>query len=429
MVTETKAAVQMGRRNFLGVTAAAGGLLLVKPSQVRGTQANSALRVGLLGCGGRGTHVADVLLEHPNTRMVALADLFADQLENGKHHFDEIAGGKGYAGIDTRLMFKGSKAFRRVAECKEVDLIILSTPDYFHPQHLEAVVEAGKHVYCEKPAAVDVVGCKRFLEIGKRAEGRLSLDVGFNVRHAPPFAELVRRIHAGAIGEVAAVSSFYHAPKIDYPPRPNASPLEARIRNFYWDRVLSGDVIVDQNIHMIDICNWALQTHPVKAIGTGGRKVRNDGGNTWDHFSVVFTYPGGRHVSFNSVQFGETFWDVGTRFFGAKGMAESYYSGVAHVVGPEPWRWPRPAEPAGAAADPMNLAFSGVQDADANKTRDFVDSIVSGKYHNQSAEGAEAALSAILGRMAAYSGREVTWDEMLASNQSYGEIDLASLDG
>jgi myo-inositol 2-dehydrogenase/D-chiro-inositol 1-dehydrogenase len=187
-------------------------------------------------------------------------------------------------------------------------------------------------------------------------------------------------------------------------------------------------VIVDQNIHMIDICNWALQAHPVKAVGTGGRKVRNDGGNTWDHFSVIFTYPKGVQVSFNSVQFGETFWDVGARFFGSKGMAESYYSGVANVVGPEPWKWARPAEPAGAAADPMNLAFSGLGDADFSKTRTFVDSILSGKFHNQSAVGAEAAFSAILGRMAAYSGREVTWDEMLASNQAFKAIDLTPLD-
>lgn len=429
MLDRTRAAA-LDRRRFLGTAAGAAGFLIVKPEQVRGSQANSAIRIGLLGCGSRGTGVVTAFVDHTNTRVTALADLFADQLERAKKHWEETAAKKGYAGPEAKYMFRGPRAYRQIAETDGCDMIVLSTPDYFHPEHLDAVVTAGKHVYCEKPAAVDVAGCKRFTEIGKRAEGRLSLDIGFNVRWGPAFREMVRRVRGGAIGEVAFAHIFYHAPGIGYPPRPNVSPTELRIRNFYWDRVLSGDVIVDQNIHVIDICNWIMQAHPVKAVGTGGRRVRKDPGDVWDHWSMTFYYPGDRKASFNSVQFGDTFWDVGGRFFGTRGLAESYYSGIARVIGPEPWVWERPAASGNDAADMMNLAFSGLRGSENDKAVAFIESITTGKYHNQSAEGAQSALSAILGREAAYAGRPMTWDELLVSNQSYeGAIDLRSFEG
>jgi hypothetical protein len=164
------------------------------------------------------------------------------------------------------------------------------------------------------------------------------------------------------------------------------------------------------------------------AAGTGGRSVRQDPGNIWDHWAVTFFYPNDVVVSFNSVQFGKKFWDVGVRFFGDKGVAESYYSGAARIVGDQSWNFR--AEP----TKPGNQAFSaagdfdGLAGAEAVKTKAFVDSITSGKFHNQAATGAESALSAILGRMAAYSGHEVTWEEMIRSNQSYeGAVDLSKL--
>jgi myo-inositol 2-dehydrogenase/D-chiro-inositol 1-dehydrogenase len=286
-------------------------------------------------------------------------------------------------------------------------------------------VEAGKHVYCEKPAGVDVVSCKRFIEVGKRADGRLSLAVGFNVRWASQFTETIGRIQGGAIGKIGAVAGFYHAPGISYPDRGNISSLERRIRNFYWDRVLSGDVIVDQNIHIIDLCNWGLQARPLKACGTGGRKIRTDPSDIWDHWSVSYTYPGDIHFNFNSVQFGDSFWDVGIRFLGGQGVGEAYYKRVARITGANPWTFEAPAagETGSAGGD-----FEGLKDSEPNKVKAFYESIVSGKFLNESKEGAESALSAILGRMACYSGEEVTWDEMMGSNQSYqGEIDLSKL--
>jgi len=422
----------VGRREFMSTAAAAAGLMIIKPQLVRGTAANSSLRVGLLGCGGRGTHVATALSQHPNARYVALADLFSDQLDKAKLHFDGIAAKKGYAGIDPKLMFKGPKAYQAIIESDQVDAVHIATPDFFHPEHLAAVIAGDKHCYCEKPTGVDVRGAKRILELGRKVEGHLSLDIGFQIRYAPPYVEMVKRIHAGAIGKIAQGSVYYHATALNYPPRrPDITPLELRIRNFYWDRVISGDIIVDQSLHVIDICNWVLKNHPLKAVGAGGRKVRDDWGNIWDHFDVIFTYPDNVRVSLNHVQLGNSLWDVAERFFGSKGVSESHYSGVVGIYGQEPWSWDgggRAIPPStnlyalgtGGTAEQAAGAFHGALDeADPEKTKAFVDSILTGKYHNQAAQGVESTLSAILGRTAAYSGREVTWDELLASDQYY----------
>ncbi len=417
------------RRDFVG---AAAGLMLIRPELVRGTAANSAIRLGLIGCGGRGTGVATSFATHTNTRVVALADLLPGQLEKAKAHFDDLAKKKGYAGIDPKLMFKGPKAYQELVSSKEVDMVQISTINYFHPEHLEAAVNAGKHVYCEKPVGVDVASCKRVMRIGEKAKGKLSLEVGFQIRSAPPFAELVKRIHAGALGRIACCSAHYHATAIEYPPRTNMSPTEVRIRNWYWDRILSGDIIVDQNIHVIDTCNWILQGHPVKATGACARKVRTDSGDCMDHFSVTFHYPDQVHVTFDSVQFGNKLWDVTERFFGSKGVSESPYSGPMRIIGDEPWDW---EEWSGKKRSGEKAAFSvtgeftdNLAQADEMKQKGFIESIVTRKYHNQAQTGAESALSAILARTAAYTGREVTWEELLKSAQAYDAgLDLTKL--
>src|SRR5215470_14790135 len=261
---------QIDRRSFLGSAAATAGFVMINPSLMRGTQANSAVRVGLLGCGGRGTEDATNLLD-AGARIVALADLFQDQLDAGRIHFNQLLQAKNFPILDTTQLFVGPDAYQKIAASKEVDAIVVATPPYFHPQHLEAVVAAGKHVYCEKPVAVDVPGALKVMDIGRRAEGKLSLDVGFQIRDCPPFVELVRRIHAGALGRIVCAESHYLTGYIDGPAWPNASANERRLRNWIYDRVLSGDIIVEQNIHVIDTCNWILQAHPVKATARGGR--------------------------------------------------------------------------------------------------------------------------------------------------------------
>lgn len=420
----------IGRREFIGAAAAAS-LVILKPEWVGGTAANSAVRLGVLGCGGRGTAVATSFVNNTTTRVVALADLFPDQLDRAKKVFDDLAKSKGYAGVDPSLMFRGPKAYEQLAASKEIDAILITTPPYFHPEHLEAVVAAGKHVYCEKPVAVDVQGAKRVMRVGEKAQGRLSLDVGFQIRSAPPFVEMVNRIHGGALGRIACGQAYYYTGPIDRPTWPTASPAERRIRNWVYDRVLSGDILVEQNVHVIDVCNWILQGHPVKAAGTGGRKVRTDHGDCWDHFALVFTYPEDVHVSFGSTQFEKGWWDVCQRFFGSKGVSEAHYERPVRIVGDEPWEWEKEEGPPPAKPGQFSTTgtFKGALDqADPEKQKAFVESIVSGKFHNQAAHGAESALSAMLGRKAAYTGEPVTWDQLLRSDEAWdANLDLDRL--
>ena len=186
--------IKMRRREFLGTAAtAAVGFTILKPSQIRGTEANSAVRLGILGCGGRGTTVGTGFIDNTNTRVVALADRFEDQLATAQKHFDEHQSQKGYPAIDPSQLFKGPNASDQIVTSKEVDAILVSTPPFFHPQHLEKVVSAGKHVYLEKPVGIDVPGVNRVLQAATKISGKLSLAVGFQIRKAPPFVELVKR--------------------------------------------------------------------------------------------------------------------------------------------------------------------------------------------------------------------------------------------
>jgi len=184
---ESNCSDKMDRRKFIGAAAASAGILFINPSLVRGTAANSAVRVGLLGCGGRGTEDATNLVDTGGARVVALGDLFPDQLATARAHFDQIQQAKGYSALDAGQLFVGPNAYQQIAASKEVDAIVVATPPYYHLSHLEAVTAAGKHVYLEKPVAVDVPGALKVIEIGKRTEGKLSFDVGFQIRDCPPF--------------------------------------------------------------------------------------------------------------------------------------------------------------------------------------------------------------------------------------------------
>ncbi len=428
---ETSRLDKVDRRKFLGTAAATAGILLLKPELVRGTAANSAVRVGLLGCGGRGTEDATNLIDTGGARVVALADLFQDQLERARDNFNKLQQDKGYAALDTSQLFVGPNAFQQIAASKEVDAIVIATPPFYHPQHLEAAAAAGKHVYLEKPVAVDVPGAKKVMEIGKRAGGKLSLDVGFQIRDCPPFVELVKRIHGGALGKIICGESYYFASYLDRPAWPNATPVERRLRNWVYDRALSGDIIVEQNIHVIDICNWVLKSHPVKVSASGGRAGRPADGDVYGNYNVLFHYPDGVDVTFSSTQFSKGWWEVTERFFGTKGTSQSPYTGPLGIWGEEPWQFEAPpAKDAGQAAFSATGKFttSNLEFADREKKKAFVESITSGNFHNQADKGAESALSCIMARTAAYTGREVSWEDMLKSHEtSDPKIDLSKL--
>lgn len=421
---------KLDRRKFVGAAAAAAGMMFIKPDLVRGTAANSAIRVGLLGCGGRGTEDANNLVDTGGARVVALGDLFQDQLDKARETFNKMQQAKGYAALDGAQLFVGPDAFHQIASSKELDAIVIATPPYYHPRHLEAAIAAGKHVYLEKPVAVDVPGAKKVIEIGKRAEGKLSLDVGFQIRDCPPFVEMVKRIHGGALGKIICGESHYFASYLERPAWPEASAVERRLRNWVYDRVLSGDIIVEQNIHVIDICNWVLKSHPLKASASGGRAGRPADGDVYGNYNVLFRYPGGVDVTFSSTQFSKGWWEVTERFFGTKGTSQSPYTGPLGIWGDEPWQ----AE-GSLAKDTGQTAFSAtgkftsnLEFADWEKKKAFVESIASGNFHNQADKGAESALSCMMARTAAYTGHKVTWEETLKSTETWDpKIDLSKL--
>ena len=427
---EKSGAEKVDRRKFLGAAAATAGIMFIKPELVRGTAANSAVRVGLLGCGGRGTEDATNLVDTGNARVTALADMFQDQLDVARDAFNKMQQSKGYAALDSSQLFLGPKAYEKIATSKEVDAIVIATPPYYHPQHLQAVVAAGKHVYLEKPVAVDVPGAKKVMEIGKQAEGKLSLDVGFQIRDCPPFVELIKRIHDGALGKIICGESYYFSSYIGRPDWAKASPVEKRLRNWVYDRVLSGDIIVEQNIHVIDICNWVLKGHPLKASASGGRQGRPQDGDAYGNYNVLFHYPDGVDITFSSTQVSKGWWEVTERFFGTRGTSQSPYTGPLGIWGEEPWQaeGSQPKDGAQAAFSATGKFTSNLEFADREKKKAFVESITSRNFHNQAEKGAESALSCMMARTAAYTGREVTWEETLKSTEKWdAKIDLNKL--
>jgi len=395
---------------------------LLKPRAAFGYEANSAVRLGLLGCGGRGTGVATSFAKNISAQVVALADLFPDQLASGRAHFNEVNAGLGQQPISEKLLFLGPDAYKKIAGSPEVDLIQISTPPFFHVEHLGEAVARGKHVYCEKPVGIDIHQAQAALEIAKHVRSTQSVDVGFQCRNAPPIAAIAERIKAGALGKIAAASGSYNAPASTERVHAGAGADEYRLRNWLWDRALSGDILVEQNIHIIDLCNWLLGAHPLKATATGGRNILTHAGDCWDNYQVDFTYPGDVHLAFSSTQFGDYGnFDAGLRLFGALGSANVPYSGPMQITGAQAWAW---QDPNAAAAEPgkfsANGAFSdNLAFADREKERTFVESITSGGVHNQIAAGVETALSCMLGRMAGYTHHEVTWEDLLAHGETY----------
>ena len=306
------------RRELL--KAAAGGLLILKPAIAFGTQANSAVEIGLIGCGGRGNWIAPFFPEFAGARIVALADVVKEHLDSTRASLKVEESGAYY----------GPDAYKDLANSK-LDAVVIETPPYYHPEHAEAAVQAGKHVFVAKPVAVDVPGCRSILASGKKAaQADRSFLVDFQTRAMPVFQEAAERVHRGDIGKPAFAQVVYYAgrPSPDKT-LPGMDPEQARLFNFYMDRTLGGDIIVEQNIHVIDVANWLLQGHPLRANGTGGRTdwsgTKYNTGDAWDHFAVTFWYPDGVHASFSSNQLTNSYSDLCVRCFGVNGCADTHY--------------------------------------------------------------------------------------------------------
>lgn len=410
----------INRRNFLVSSAAFSTLTILKPSTVFGTKANSAIRMGIIGCGNRGTAVISSMVNNTSAQIIAMADLFDYQLEKAMPGFNQLNENKGGVAVEKSKIFHGSGAYSELLSQADVDAVLVSSPAYTHPDFLQAAVEAGKHVYCEKPVAPDVAGCRKVIRTGGLADGKVSVAIGFQIRHATPYVEMGRRIQRGDIGEVANVQLYYISSIKKDPVQPvGKSREEFMIRNHFYFRELSGGILLDQGIHMLDVCNWVLNEKPENAIGNGNRKGGAAYGDTFSNYQAIYDYPENRNVSIHSTQIGPKFNDVCARFVGTKGIAEAHYSRGVFIEGDNPWDSGvvkgEPTEQQRATG-----AFtSALHDSTSNKVKNFIASIESGNLINEAKSGAISTLSAILGRTSAINREATTWDEMYFSGQKF----------
>jgi len=396
----------MRRREFLKRAAAAtAGLVIVKPESVRGAPANSAVRIGMIGCGGRGRWISRFFPQHTSARIVALADPFKDRLDRARGELQESKDERVRSGapLDDAHCFVGLDSYKGLIE-SGVDAVVIESPPYFHPAQAAAAVNAGKHVYLAKPVAVDVPGCQSIIASSEKAKGKLSFLVDFQTRATDFYIEAVKRVHEGAIGVPVSGHVYYIASRLGAQADPKDKSDAARLRNWVFDKILSGDIIVEQNIHVLDVCNWLLRSHPIKARGTGGRKARVDVGDCWDHFIVTYWYPNNVLIDFSSAQYTRGYDDLCARIYGSRGTVDTHYGGSVKITGDNPWEG--------------GLTSGIYQDGAVANIKAFIAGIETGKFINTGASGAESTLTSVLGRTAAYRGAEVAWDEMIQGNEN-----------
>ena len=391
------------RRDFLrtsAITAAGVATSQMVPSSAFAyAQGSDTIRVGLIGCGGRGTGAAkDAVTGSEGVEIVAMGDLFPDRLQRSRTQLAEQIGAKLKVTNDTA--YSGFDAFRRVIATPGVNLVILATPPAFRPEHLAAAVAAGKHVFMEKPVAVDPVGVRSVIASSDLATSKgLAIVAGTQRRHDPKYIETMRRIHDGAIGDIVGGQVYWNQGGLWRAERTaGMSDMEWQIRNWLYFTWSSGDHIVEQHVHNIDVANWAMNAHPVRANGVGGRQVRTDPGygHIFDHFSVELEYPNGTRILSVCRQQDGTAPFVGERFVGTKGTS----NGADTIRGAENWRYR-----SDVAVNPY-----------VQEHTDLVASIRAGRPLNEGRRMAESVLTAILAREAAYTGQELTWEQVESAN-------------
>jgi myo-inositol 2-dehydrogenase / D-chiro-inositol 1-dehydrogenase len=394
------------RRSFLTTATAIGAPLLVSPRTAFGSAAASRLTLGFVGCGGRGTWIADLFAKHGGYTITAAADYFPDKVDAFGEKF-QIAPDRRHTGLD---------GYRRVIE-SDVDAVVIESPPFFHPTQARDAADAGKHVYLAKPVAVDVPGCRTVEESGRRAteRGRVFL-VDFQTRTDPFYREAVKRAQYGDIGRIVCGEATYTCgPTWGEQAKwlaEKAGDPEMRLRAWGLDRALSGDVITEQNIHALDVATWVLDKAPLRAVGTGGQKART-AGTCWDSFSLTYTFPGDVLVTFMSKQLGDGWDDICCRMYGTDGTLDSHYFGEVSIRGRLPYRGGRIP----------NLYSDG---AVANIAA-FHDSVAGGDWSNPTvAPSVRSTLTTILGRTAAWRGAAVSWDEMMGAAERL-EADLSGL--
>lgn len=386
------------RREFLKASAGVAALATLPVELFAHAQGSDKLRVGLIGCGGRGTGAAiDCIDAHPSVELYAMGDVFEDRLNASLKALEEEK--KDRLNIGDRK-FVGLDAYKGVIS-SGVDLVLLCTPPAFRPIHFREAIQAGKHVFMEKPVAVCPAGARLMFQMGELAtQKRLSVVAGTQRRHEPNYIETIQRIHDGAIGKIVGAACYWNQGGLWHVDRkPEWSDVEWQLRNWLYFTWLSGDHIVEQHIHNIDVINWVLGAHPISAMGMGGRQARVEPhyGHIYDHFAVEFEYPGGIKVISMCRQIDNCAILIGERVYGTEGTADPSGSITA---GGATWR------------------YDGVKRSGYKKEHeDLVNAIRNGTPINETRAVTESTLAAIMGRMSAYTGKVVTWDFVMNTSQ------------
>jgi len=385
----------VSRRSFTAATAAAVSATMVH-SSLPAAEETRELRLGIIGCGGRGTGAMnDSLTINSGVRLVAAADLYAKHAASLWKTMREAHPGKVAAG-DT--IFEGFDAYRRILDDPGIDLVLIATSPGFRPAYTLAAVEAGKHVFTEKPGCVDPAGYRTCLAAHDAAVAKgTAIVCGTQYRRQVNYIGAIEQIRSGAIGDVIGATARYCAGGIWYRPRTEGmSDAEYQMNNWYHFVWLSGDQIVEQAVHNIDTINWVMGANPVSAFGSGGRFTRPDDSELWDSFSINYEYPNERIVSFMCRQLPGAAAEVGNVVYGTKGEchigASNAGSRIFDRSGKEIWEMK-----------------GSISDAYRQEHKDLVDSIRAGKPIVELRQMADSSLVAVMGRMAAYTGQKVTW--------------------
>jgi predicted dehydrogenase len=369
---------------------------------------DDTIRVGLIGCGGRGTGAAtQALSTKGKVKLVAMGDAFKDRLEGSLNELKKALGAEAEhkIGVDADHQFVGFDAYKKVIE-SDVDLVILATPPHFRPAHFTAAINAGKHVFFEKPVAVDGHGVRQVLAAAEEAKKKkLAVVCGLQRHHQQSYIEMMQRIHDGAVGDIVAARAYWNMGSLWVKPRQASwSDMEWQLRNWLYFTWLSGDHICEQHVHNLDVINWAKQSHPVRCFGMGGRQVRTEPayGNIFDHHAVHYEYGDGSWMFSQCRQIPGCADSVSEHVIGTKGNASMDGRNFS-IKGQNKWKYDGPQ------TNPYQVEHD-----------DLFASIRSGNPLNEGQFVAESTLTAIMGRMATYSGKVVTWDEALNSKVVLG---------
>jgi len=408
---------KFSRRDFIRTSAALGAATLASTASRMYAAGSDKIRLGLIGCGGRGTYdTSNCLKCAENIELVAMGDLFADRIDRclrtlkrpPSENSQEKTALRDKVKVTEDRCFVGWDAYKKVLACDDVDMVILTEPPHFRPGHLKAAIEAGKHVFMEKPVAVDPVGVRSVIESSKLADSKnLTIVAGTQSRRMAHLIEGMKRIHNGDIGEIVGGQCVrLGGGMLDWSEqtkqrKPEWSDMEWQLRRWLFFTWLSGDFIVEMHVHNLDRINWAMDSHPVQCIGMGGRQVRTgpEYGNCYDHFAVEYEYPGGVRVEYMGSQIDKVTYRQDNRIVGTKGRAFTD-SGNFIIQGAKPFEYNGPS---------WNPTIK--------QHADQIAAIRNGEHLNEGIRIAESTLTCIMGRMSAYTGRALKWDWVMKASK------------